>query len=551
MKYLLFVWVCLPATLMGQGFRVDSFHADIRIDSSASFTVREHYRVNFSSSAHGLWRKIPLLYQFRNRQGGREKRRIILSAFSAGGRPCQTHVENGYFSARIGDPGRLVSGVQDYTLSYRVEGAYLFSDSSVQCYWNLLGDTWDADIDHATFSVQLPGAMLLPQDAVAVYTGLHGSAGQAAEYHIRQGGVDGRSLETLGHGRDMTLLVTLPPGSVAAPSPLRVWSRTYGWILIPLLLTLIVYAVWRRFGRDDHFAVAVAYQAPEGVDPALAGFLINDRKDRRDLVALIPYWGAAGLLKIEEKKGAGLFARSDTILHRLAALPADAPAYSRILFEGLFSGGDEVSVRSLRNRFYKTMERAGAELGRQAARSGYYLASSRRATIVLTVLIFLLGFLGFSWMKDAFGLGAAVAWGVVCTLLIVFTRRYMIKPSPEGTALKRQLSGFRMFMEKAERPRLETLLREDPAYFEKTLGYALAFGMVREWSRRFDGLDLRPPSWYEGHPGATFSARHFARGFSASMDGMQQAMASAPASSGRSAGGSSGGGFGGGGGGSW
>lgn len=106
-------------------------------------------------------------------------------------------------------------------------------------------------------------------------------------------------------------------------------------------------------------------------------------------------------------------------------------------------------------------------------------------------------------------------------------------------------------MEKAERPRLETLLREDPAYFEKTLGYALAFGMVREWSRRFDGLDLRPPSWYEGHPGPTFSARHFARGFSASMDGMQQAMASAPASSGRSAGGSSGGGFGGGGGGSW
>ncbi|OIO66171.1 MAG: hypothetical protein CO186_00405 [Zetaproteobacteria bacterium CG_4_9_14_3_um_filter_49_83] len=115
-----------------------------------------------------------------------------------------------------------------------------------------------------------------------------------------------------------------------------------------------------------------------------------------------------------------------------------------------------------------------------------------------------------------------------------------------GARVLRELLGFREFMQRAELPRLRLFLREDPNYFEQTLPFAVLFGLVDEWSKRFE--DLTPmPQWYSGN--------HFSHlGHDMRVLGSSGITSSPPASqSGGSSGGGgfSGGGGGGGGGGSW
>jgi uncharacterized membrane protein len=95
------------------------------------------------------------------------------------------------------------------------------------------------------------------------------------------------------------------------------------------------------------------------------------------------------------------------------------------------------------------------------------------------------------------------------------------------------------------------LLKDDPGYFEHTMGYALAFGLFDKWAQKFRGLDLPPPNWYRSTATGQFTMHHFSRSFSGTISGVTANMVSSPSSSGSSGGGSSGGGFGGGGGGSW
>lgn len=129
---------------------------------------------------------------------------------------------------------------------------------------------------------------------------------------------------------------------------------------------------------------------------------------------------------------------------------------------------------------------------------------------------------------------------------------YMKKKNKKGSAILSELKGFRQFIKLAETNRIKTLIETDPDYFEKTMSYALAFGLLRQWSSKFSALDIPPPQWYSSpNTLGVMSMSNFTNSFSSTMASTQSAMISTPSSSGSGGGGSSGGGFGGGGGGSW
>ena len=89
--------------------------------------------------------------------------------------------------------------------------------------------------------------------------------------------------------------------------------------------------------------------------------------------------------------------------------------------------------------------------------------------------------------------------------------------------------------------------------FEKTLPFAMAFGLGARWAKAFAPLNLPPPTWYQGAViGASWSPVDFEKSLSGWSNSMIAA-SSPPRSSGSGSGGGgfSGGGGGGGGGGSW
>jgi uncharacterized membrane protein len=120
-----------------------------------------------------------------------------------------------------------------------------------------------------------------------------------------------------------------------------------------------------------------------------------------------------------------------------------------------------------------------------------------------------------------------------------------------GRETYRRSLGFRQYMVVAETDRQR--FNEDANIFQDYLPYAIVYGCVHQWAKRFEDLGIKPEtsSWYVSP--AAFSAVAFSNDISSFSSSISSAIASTPGGSGGSgfSGGSSGGGGGGGGGGSW
>ena len=135
-------------------------------------------------------------------------------------------------------------------------------------------------------------------------------------------------------------------------------------------------------------------------------------------------------------------------------------------------------------------------------------------------------------------LAVAVLLGIAIYLIYRRLGAYTTK----GALAYKHLLGLEQFMSRVKSDELKRRLSDDPLYLEKSLPYAVLFGITKHWLELFDELDIAHPTWYHG-------SLHNISSLSSSM----QSASTPPASSGGSSGGGgySGGGGGGGGGGSW
>ena len=132
--------------------------------------------------------------------------------------------------------------------------------------------------------------------------------------------------------------------------------------------------------------------------------------------------------------------------------------------------------------------------------------------------------------------------------------KYEARLSDQGIKLKENWLGFKMYLETAERYRMQNL---KPEFFEKYLPYAMIFGVEKKWAKAFESMHIPQPSWYAGSAYAvgvssssnlasSFSPSAFSASFTSSFT---SAFSSSGASGASAGGGGAGGGGGGGGGG--
>ena len=60
-----------------------------------------------------------------------------------------------------------------------------------------------------------------------------------------------------------------------------------------------------------------------------------------------------------------------------------------------------------------------------------------------------------------------------------------------------QIFGLRNFIEKAELPKLNLLVEEDPSYFYNILPYAYVMGLTDKWIKQFENIAVPPADWYD------------------------------------------------------
>ncbi|GGW21716.1 DUF2207 domain-containing protein [Arenibacter certesii] len=558
---LLLLLLCLSIG-HAQDFTVNNYTVDITIHKEGYFDVVENYNLNFDTPKHGIYRTIRTKYEFIDSTGNTATRKIKIRNVEVPNykfdkpfnfvQKMQDEME-----IKIGDKDITLIGPHHYEIRYRVYNAFIFSESQVQFYWNIKPDGWDANFKQINFTVHVPPDVYLSKENSFVYSGDEGTTGRSKDIQTYFANSEFSGASQSGFvsypGQSVTVLVNMPVGAINEYKPFWPFWTNYGFVFLIGILLGAFFWVWWIFGKDERVIATTTYYPPDHIDPALAGFLINDREDNSDLISLIPYWGEKGLIRLEEIPKKGVFGSKDTKLIRLKPLPLDAALYERELFNGLFSNNEsieteEVLVSSLKNTFYSKMNRAKKLLEENA--QPYYEGESKKVQGILYLVLILLA-IGLTaiglFMWGPIGTGAMI---VTCVVLI-YVNKFMIKKNAEGNKLLSELKGFKRFIKVAEENKLEMLLKDDPHYFESTMGYALAFGMFTKWAKKFDALNIVPPTWYSGH--SATSMRGFSKSFSSSMDQAKSNMVSTPSSSGGSSsgGGSSGGGFGGGGGGSW
>lgn len=311
------------------------------------------------------------------------------------------------------------------------------------------------------------------------------------------------------------------------------------------------------------------------------------------------------------------------LLHLLKPLPQDAPNYQKTLFKALFPKDHEMAdLSKLKNKFAKKFDKAKNQLqliytGDKKLSSGmgtgvcllallcitYSLALgfSSQVSLVLNlpfgiisggvfllygiirlclkgrdplrktggwVALYVYGFC--TWIlamvmvllcsgPDNF-MSTHLLVGVCClsSLAILFIGKF-VHFTPYKREVMGKLMGLRQFIQTAELPQLKMLVDENPSYYYGILPYAMAFGMMDDWAKRFEGMTIPEPDWYQSADHTMFTLMYLNHQMhhhiqkpiqDIKMEAAAAEMKSA-ASSSSSGGGFSGGGAVGGGGGSW
>lgn len=566
-----------PATVHADvnNFTITDFTADetlTRDDPQGVLHIVERINVDFTDYNHGILRAVP------NRYKGYTLKLHINAVTSTSGAPAQytTYEESGNTVLKIGDPNRTVTGAQEYTIDYAVHNVIGFYDNHDELYWDVNGDQWGQPVTHVAVTLHLPhGAKLTPYKPAC----FAGGPGLDRPCTIaRSGSTVTASASGLRGYETLTYVVAFEKGYFA---PASLWERVHDhlWLFVSILgLPLLSFAAgfvwWWRKGRDapGRGTIVPEYEPPTGISPIEAGALVDFQVDNRDITATIIDMARRGYIKIMETREDRLILK-DKLTYSLQLEKTGTSAlstYERTLLTSLFGdlkSAEVVKLADKRNKLYSTAKDLRKAVSKNLTSAGYFRQNPKKYLFKISSLSSLV-FVGFILADVAtqFHL-LALLFGLIVSVIILFLfARLMPARTATGTAAREQLLGLKMYMETAEKDRLEMLEGPNAKYaakgpepertvefFEKLLPYAIVMNVEKEWAGQFKDIYTAPPEWYSGNF-VSFNAGYLAGSLNSGFAATVNNSFSSPASSGGSGfsgGGFAGGGGGGGGGGGW
>ncbi len=570
------------------GWTIDRFQAAYTVRTDRQVDVTERIEVDFGAlQKHGIYREIPIRY--RKTTGGTAKipdgtvkvDLAVQSVTDGEGRPIPISVSRGSrVRIRIGDADVTVSGKQVYVIRYRLEGGVGFFDGHDELYWQVTGTEWPVPILEASASITIPLAEAAPTDSAWgawCYAGWYdSSASDRCTATMTQPGQYVYGSGRLDPGEGLTVVASFPKGIVPAPTAIETAADTVGFawpIALPLLALLGMFRIWSTRGREPQTgSIVPQWREPQGLRPGIAGTLVDQSADMRDIVATLLDLAVRGYLTIKEVPPDGILrdltessflgkalkalgiGKNDWELERTDKPETDLARFEREVVDGVFEGRRSRRLSDMTNDFYTHIPGIDRAMYDEAVTQGLFERSPdavRKKWIIIGVLTLVAAVpLGMVTMRVLVGAGVGLSG-----LIVLGFANVMPAMTPSGARRWQELKGLEEYIKRAEKLELE--MHQGPAkdvkLFETLLPYAIALDVSEIWVRQFGPiLAAQPPTWYVGmHPGM-FNANAFHASLSSFTTAASRTMGSSPgSSSGSGGGGSVGGGGGGGGGGSW
>jgi uncharacterized membrane protein YgcG len=610
---------------------ITSFSTDVTLRTDGSVDVIETIvvRAEGIEIRRGIFRDIPTLLVNDDNSRIRSDLNVVEVKRDERSEPYTIEgLDAGFKRIRIGDADVFLSdGPHTYTIRYTMTRmGRSFADHD-ELFWNSTGNYWIFPILQSVTRVTLPAGAKI--NNLVGYTGRTGSTEQAVTVtRVSDNQAIFRTTRRLEAGEGVSVAAAFQPGILAAPQGLEAnlnWLSDHRDLVVPVLglLAVLLYNLlaWNAVGRDPKKGTIIPlFHAPKGMSPALAHYIHRmgwQNGGWTAFTAAIFDLGVRGLVVINNPD------KTLTVKATGKTPGPDLPPGEKLVADFFASRGTVTvnttngpKINETRGKFLKLVEGEN----RQAYfrnNTGFVVLGVLLSVALLVgmvvfdmlnplVLVFaviggvfigvLAGFLKSFWQSPIIGkiifgvwvvlfggnllgsginftsdirfdtpLLAAISIVVVNVVFAILMRA----PTVQGRKLMDQIDGFKMYMDTAEKNRLN-ITGEPPMTkdrFESILPYAIALGVEKPWSDHFEAELARnavadadssyQPSFYSGRSWSS-SSGGFSNAVSTASAAMSAAMIAAqPSSSSGSGfssgggGGGSGGGGGGGGGGGW
>ncbi len=541
------------------GWVIERFDVRMDIQQDGDIKVTESLVVNFNDlQRHGIFREIPVLYEWPSDDSKRRKvdiRPLSVTDFEGDSIPYSFLTYN-TINIRIGDPNRLVTGRQQYRITYVADAALNRFGDHDELYWNITGNEWTVPIDEASARVVVVGA---PIQRVTCFQGPVGSTERCPDASVTGSEASFSNGRGFAPGEGLTVVVALPKGAVDIAPPVLV-DRVYGpedlvgwmpaYIVAFLLSTLGMVAfiafVWIRIGRDQRSAVygetiVTEYEPPEGLRPAEVGLLLRERVENEHVSATIVDLAARGYLRITELENEGFFGSRDYELTLLKPPDGELQYYEQTLLGSLFNTGvigalvntknplqsilemgigrllgavnsepgSTVKLSDLKYVFAEHLSRVKKLIYARATEQKRFIRNPERTRRWSTVagVVFLIAGFAVAVALIPIAAGASAAWLTGARVMVVCAAfsagmipggiAWIIigRALPARGAAGRELYRRILGFEQfiEVADKSRQQFYERQGIFEQYLPYAVVFGSVDRWARVFEQLGLQIP----------------------------------------------------------
>jgi len=206
-------------------------------------------------------------------------------------------------------------------------------------------------------------------------------------------------------------------------------------------------------------------------------------------------------ISITEEKEEGLFRSGYDFIYRRERRDTKLRPYEERLLKSMFGSKDSVRLSDLKNKFYAKLPVIRQEMYDALIDEGYF--GNRPDTIrKLYMGLGLAGLMGAFFvglmLTAVFGdlTGAAVLPGIglgIVAIGLIILARYMPRKTDKGAEAAARWRAFRTYLKNIDK---YSDLEAQKRIWDQWLPYAIAFGIDKDYIRKFTAVNAPSPGWY-------------------------------------------------------
>jgi len=511
----------------------EEFHVDIAVHTDGTFDVVEHQTIDFTSGSFTSgFREIP-----KRNYGYIDNWQLTDSSGTVytqqpGGAPYTFTVEDNYDSylVRWHFPS-IRNASETYSLGYTVHEGLRFYEGGDQVWWKAIYGDRPFPVLDGQVRVSVPDAAEI-QEWAAYINGGDARDSATAELNEENDTIVFDLTRRLNAGEEFEVRVQFTSGVVSGT--VQPWQERadreaaaleeqiafrnrwrpiamLGFGALGLLFLLGgpagLYAFWYRMGRDKPVELVADYlpEPPDELPPGMAGTLLDETVDMEDIIATLVDLARRKAISITEKTEESWFRSSTDYIYRRERNDVPLNEYEEALLEAVFGNNDQVRLSDLKEKFYKKLPGIKEKLYTAVTHEGYFTANpetvrSQYGCLGVAALAgaVAVGFVLLSAFGNLTGVAVFPAIGLGVTALgLLILSRHMPRKTNKGAEAAARWQAFKNYLRNIDQ---YSDLEAQKEIWDRWLPYAIAFGIEKEYIRKFEAVEAPAPGWYIPSP---------------------------------------------------